>query len=209
MKLLQQYLENVRFAEIAFSALQVLAVYTPNRRFLSAHKGCATIVSLLRHYTLQPGGPRNLPIALHGLATLAHLAGLEENESRIAKSGGCKLVVELLKEYGLSHETAAAEGLSAVSVLAMHNRGMLGEVGACTIVYDVLLHYNPSSEALNENIAHLAAMACFNLCLDYTENKQRFLQLNIANKFKDILNIRELSYAARGVVKDAINVVRF
>lgn len=229
LHLLQHYLDNVRFAEIGFHMLQVLAAYTPNQRFLSQQKGCVTIVALLRHYTLQPGddnqhngtggsgrrnssgrnSARNLAIAMQGLATLAHLAGLDDNESRIAKSGGCKLVVELTREYGFSYEAAAAEGLSAISVLAKHNRGMLGEVGACSIITDLLLHYNPSPEALNENIAHLAAMACFNLCLEYAENKKRFLQLNIANKFKDILHHRELSHASRGVVKDAINVVRF
>lgn len=142
-----------------------------------------------------------------GLSTLASLAGLEDNESRIAKSGGCKLVVELCREYGFRYENAAAEGLSAVSVLAKHNRGMLGEVGACNIISELLIHYN--SSGLNEPIAQVAATACFNLCLEYAENKKRFLQLNVVNAFKDILNRRELPYSARGVVKDAVNIVSF
>jgi hypothetical protein len=201
--------QHMPFAEGAVCMLKTLTLYPPNRRLLAEKGGLAVLVNLIRSYTLAEAGPRSAKIALYGLATLAHLAGLEENQSRIAKSGGCKLVVELLRAYGRVHEVVAAEGLSAVSALGMSNRGMLGEVGACEEVVALLRHYITDPGVLNDNIALVASVAIFNLCSQYPENKQRFVQLQVMVDLRKILLIRQLSYSAREAVKDAVNIVCF
>ena len=167
------------------------------------------IAELIRSHTLTAAGPRHPRIAYFGLATLSHLAGLEDNQSRIAKCGGCRLVVQLLQEYGAQHESVAAEGLTALSALAMSNSGMLGEVGACEAGVSILRRYSILPETPHDLMLRVASVALFNLCFQYSGNKERFQQLDIVPELKKLLNYRGLTYATREAVKDAVNIVNF
>ena len=211
LRLLQQHQAEqlMFFAETGMCMLKTLALFSPNRRILAEQGGCAVIAELIRSHTLAAAGPRHPRIAYFGLATLSHLAGLEDNQSRIAKCGGCRLVVQLLQEYGAQHESVAAEGLTALSALAMSNSGMLGEVGACEAVVSILRRYSILPETPHDLMLRVASVALFNLCFQYSGNKQRFHQLDIVPELKKLLNYRGLTYATREAVKDAVNIVNF
>ena len=209
LQLLPQYEhQSVRFLESGVCMLKTLAMYTPNRRLLGQQGTCTVLVRILREHTLQEGY-RNVIIAGYGVEALSNLAGLEENQARIAKSGGCKVVVEIIREYGNVYLPMAEQGLSALSVLAVGNKVMLGEVGACAVIMDIIKHYITTQETHNESITNLASLAIYNLSVQYGANKERFLRLGAAEVLKQISLQRELSHPTRAQVKDAINMIRF
>jgi len=210
MRLLVLYeTANLPFAEVGMCMLKTLTQFKPNQRLLGDNKACAVIVRQLCASTLTERTPHSENIAMHGLATIARLAEYGANQSRLAKCGACKLVVELTQEYGRESESVAAEGLSAISVLAASNRGMLGELGACEVVVVLIAQYITTAAVINDSIAYLTSLAMNNLCLDYEENRLRFHQRNVVPALKAFLTERAFSHRTRDALKDAINIIRF
>ena len=197
-----QYSDTV--AEVGIWAVELLAMYHANKVVLGDGNACAIILNLMREH-----GMRNKTLARHGCAAIANLMIHDGNHLRLTKAGAPKVVCELIGRFGRLDEAFAEQGLRAVHALAMKNRALLGELGACELVLQLVRYYITDVDRENESIARLASQAIYNLCFQYKENKQRFLQLRALQELKLILNERWPSHPTRDEVKDAMKAIQF
>jgi hypothetical protein len=111
--------------------------------------------------------------------------------------------------FGLQNIPVAEAGLRAVASLAVSNKGMLGEVGCCAVVLELLQHHIITPCAYQEDVACLASTAIYNLCWEYPQNQQRFKGLQAEALLRVVVSDRRLTHPTRDLVKDAINAIMF
>lgn len=143
------------------------------------------------------------------LESIANVLAEEKNIKRFVKEGGSKILVDVFSEHAGEFLSVAGNGLRIFALLAAKSRVLLGELGVCEVVIDVMVRYVPEFGEAEESIAILGSNAIYNLGLSCAENKAKFLEHDAMVYLLGILKNDKLSVTAKHEIKDAINVIKY
>jgi hypothetical protein len=140
---LSMHIGNAEVAESGTSTIISLGKDLSNS-FRLAEAGACEVLVQTGNFGFNIRHPRCTEIASNVCSAISSLCEAR-NQAKLSESGACELVEALLKMHQESQNVviAASKALCGLSSLTAENREVLGRIGACSLIIQIISHYEP------------------------------------------------------------------